>query len=709
MDWPENEDEQDALVNINLDSDGNGTIDTTIEIGSVMADSIAPVSNIVLEGRILDKNIFATEVSFSIKSQDNDGGAGVQKIEYSYDNKEWFEYVGATTISERGNHTIWYRSTDWFGNIEEINSQTFSIVTVTELTYTGNTNGQYSDQTTLKAVLIDKNGGVEEKTIDFNFGSQFISAVTSNEGVAEIEIILNEIPGIYEIETSFQEDEFYLSSSDSDEFEIMKDNTVLSIPNGGIVYSDDNTIQVTLHDYENEFLLNQVDSQKTVYLEYFNGAEWKFITKDALYPTDYIDDTLDLYFQIPDNFDEVAGNYDLRARFSGDAYYNETTSEIGNLEIFKEDTILSNPSTTVTYSDSSTLEITFQDNDGEILLHQGDEPKVVYLEVLDGIEWKILSEDSLNSVDNSDETLAFTFEIQKGNSVDLSAGNYDLRIRFDGDLRYNSIVTNGTLTIVKEAVVMTVEDQEGFFDDTVLLRATVLDNDGEKLYHGSYKASFIVGDHQVGEAIIDESGKVVIDWVVDYVPTGLNETYTILVSFAGNEYYLSNKGQGEFILKSAKQLKENTLEKLRTITTDNKQVQKEIDKAIEDIENSLVSEFWIDLSRLDKLQGHKVFDREKQAVKSLLKIIEEKGKYIDPEIIAEFQDIINDLAKVDIFLAKIAIYDAENIESDDTDLQKKIDNEINKAKEELEKALQELSDDNPDKAIDYLKKAWKSV
>jgi len=162
-------------------------------------------------------------------------------------------------------------------------------------------------------------------------------------------------------------------------------------------------------------------------------------------------------------------------------------------------------------------------------------------------------------------------------------------------------------------------------------------------------------------------------------------------------------------LQSAKQLKQNTLAKLNVIKSDNKQAQKEIDKAIKNIGESLASELWVSASRLDEQQGHKVFDNEKQAVKSLLKIIEEKGIYDNPETAAELQAVINSLVKVDILLAKVAIYDAESIEADDTDLQKKIDDEINKAKEELEKALQEIADGNPDKAIDDLKASWESA
>ncbi|MBU4022969.1 VWA domain-containing protein, partial [Patescibacteria group bacterium] len=165
----------------------------------------------------------------------------------------------------------------------------------------------------------------------------------------------------------------------------------------------------------------------------------------------------------------------------------------------------------------------------------------------------------------------------------------------------------------------------------------------------------------------------------------------------------------ENILKSARQLKQEALEKLRIMTTDNKQAWKEIDKAIRDIESSLDSEFWIDDSHLEQQHGHKVFDMEKQAIKSLLKIVEEKGKHKNPEIAVEIQDVIGGLAEADILLAETAIYDAKNITVEDFKFQEKIGKEINKAKEKLEKAFQELANGNPDKAIDNLKASWKSA
>lgn len=196
---------------------------------------------------------------------------------------------------------------------------------------------------------------------------------------------------------------------------------------------------------------------------------------------------------------------------------------------------------------------------------------------------------------------------------------------------------------------------------------------------------------------------------VNLIPVNLTEIYPITVSFAGNENHLSAEGRGDFTLQGAKQLKQDALTKLENIQSNNKQIQNDINKAVKNINSSLNSELWIDASHLDSKRGHKVFDREKQAVKSLLKIIKEKEKHNDFRIITGLQTVIDGLLKTDMLLTMVAIYDAENIQTDDTNLQKKIDSEINKAKEELEKALQKANENNPDKAIDYFKKSWNSA
>ena len=320
----------------------------------------------------------------------------------------------------------------------------------TILTYTGDISGQYSDEVTLSATLAETDsevGNLSGKTITFTIGTQSATAATNVNGVATTTLILNQVPGSYTVETNFAGDAYYLPSGDSDGFEILKEDTVLSVPNGAIVYSDETIIQVTLYDDDGQTLFHQSDYPKVVYLEYFDGTNWTVISQGTLDSPG--DSFFDVFFEIeiPANLDEIAGVYDIRARFDGDIYYNGDISGTGTLTISKEDTLLSPPNGTVTYGQELVITVTLLDNDGETLLHQADTPKTVYLEFFDGADWLILAEDSLNSVDNSDYELDLTF-VCDGPVPPFDDGGYLIRVRFDGDNRYNGDITEGTLIIL---------------------------------------------------------------------------------------------------------------------------------------------------------------------------------------------------------------------------------------------------------------------
>jgi len=129
-----------------------------------------------------------------------------------------------------------------------------------------------------------------------------------------------------------------------------------------------------------------------------------------------------------------------------------------------------------------------------------------------------------------------------------------------------------------------------------------------------------------------------------------------------------------------------------------KKTSKGIKDAIKHITKSQDDKNWDTGDTLTK-KGHKVFDEEKKAVKSLLKIIK-KDKEID-SVISVITRVIDELVRIDSELANNALEDAQAFAGE-----KKADKEIAKAEKELEKALKELDKGKPDKAIDKYKKVW---
>jgi len=89
--------------------------------GDSLNDRTAPVTNLVIifPATTTEDGFYEGEISFTFEAADTD--SGILKIEYSLDNE--FSYLEATStiiISEIGTSTIFYRSIDKAGNIENI-------------------------------------------------------------------------------------------------------------------------------------------------------------------------------------------------------------------------------------------------------------------------------------------------------------------------------------------------------------------------------------------------------------------------------------------------------------------------------------------------------------------------------------------------------------------------------------------------------------
>jgi hypothetical protein len=183
--------------------------------------------------------------------------------------------------------------------------------------------------------------------------------------------------------------------------------------------------------------------------------------------------------------------------------------------------------------------------------------------------------------------------------------------------------------------------------------------------------------------------------------------------------------------------KKEALKILEDIETDDKQLEKRIEKAIGYIYRSLninshnqkswkKFSLWEDKYHLDSQHGHTVFSEEKKAVKHLmhgLDLIECKidemmksCKSLSNEtinkiiamnnMVLKIKIVIEILVRVDKELAKIAIEQAENATVLDSKKQDKVDRETKRAKQDIMKGKQEENIQRPDKAIDDYRSAW---
>ncbi len=214
-----------------------------------------------------------------------------------------------------------------------------------------------------------------------------------------------------------------------------------------VVYSDPVTIGLTMIDINGDYIQNQVEEPKVVYLEYHNGIDWIEISQSIL-----VSGVLTYTFQVEEfeNMDVCSGDYPIRFRFDGDSMY-EPFIQPGVLSVLRETPFITDedyqPDTwhwDIDYGDTLTINLQLADNDDENLKHQADQPKEVLVELWDGSDWVVLDSDYLDDIISNDRTLQFSLE------ASMMPGDYPIRFRFDGDCRYENLIQPGTLSVINQ-------------------------------------------------------------------------------------------------------------------------------------------------------------------------------------------------------------------------------------------------------------------
>ena len=188
--------------------------------------------------------------------------------------------------------------------------------------------------------------------------------------------------------------------------------------------------------------------------------------------------------------------------------------------------------------------------------------------------------------------------------------------------------------------------------------------------------------------------------VVDHEYSGF-ANYTVILTIRDNDllkdsaYRIITVGWNA----SPRELKEGVLEKLESAKIGNNAFDKIIDDIIENIEESLDNNQWLDELHLDTKFGHKVFNQEKLGIKALMRLL--AGNDTSQALNASCHSAIEALIEADDMLANIAFMEALGYFGDP-----KVDKELAKCREEFGGADREIASENYDKAIDHYKKAW---
>ncbi len=392
--------------------------------------------------------------------------------------------------------------------------------------------------------------GNDTHTYEWNFGD-------GKSAVGEVVLHSYSAQGVYSVTLTVTDDDHGVGVSNCTVY-IWRENAVLSEPYATIVYSDSTVINGTLLDDDNETLVHQQDAPKVVVLEYWDGGNWTPISANILNSSDDSAHQLEFPLSMPQvGLDLPSGTYELRFRFVGDDYYNSTES-YGSLIVLREDSVLSDPSGTVTYSDDTVIKVTMLDNDGEVLLHQADTPKTVYLEYNNNGTWIVISQDTLSS--GSDFELDFQLETPHSN-FDEPAGTYEIRVIYYGDNRYNTASNAGTLTVLKEDVAISEPNGTIVYSDDLIVSVSVTDDDGSQILHQEDEIKTMYLEYRSGASnwtILDIQNLTGVIGTFNFsIPDDFDPlpgSYDMRIRFDGDSRYNSAISQGELTV-----IKEDTI------------------------------------------------------------------------------------------------------------------------------------------------------
>lgn len=136
----------------------------------IKIDKNPPETSISLEGTEGDNGWYKSDVLVTLLAQDNEGGLGEKPTEYSFDGENWQEYSGPFTISEEGEFTLYYRSKDLAGNVENTKQATIKIdktaPTILATRTPANENGWNNSDVEVSFTCTDNLSGVESCSPD---------------------------------------------------------------------------------------------------------------------------------------------------------------------------------------------------------------------------------------------------------------------------------------------------------------------------------------------------------------------------------------------------------------------------------------------------------------------------------------------------------------------------------------------------------------
>ncbi|WP_330281585.1 OmpL47-type beta-barrel domain-containing protein [Streptomyces sp. NBC_00588] len=112
------------------DKAGNTAAEKSVEFTVVSPpaqDTTPPVTGVSVDGTRNSDGAYVGNAKVTVSAAD-EGGSGVDRIEYSLDGGPYLAYTAAVTVDRTGSHTVAYRASDKAGNTSESRTASFTVV-----------------------------------------------------------------------------------------------------------------------------------------------------------------------------------------------------------------------------------------------------------------------------------------------------------------------------------------------------------------------------------------------------------------------------------------------------------------------------------------------------------------------------------------------------------------------------------------------------
>ncbi|MDG4860129.1 DUF1080 domain-containing protein [Streptomyces sp. T-3] len=113
------------------DKAGNVAAEKNVEFTVVAPpaeDKTPPVTSAKVDGTLNSDGAYVGKGTVTVTAKDEDGGSGLDKVEYSLDGAPYLAYTAPLVVDRVGRHTVVYRASDKAGNTSEAKTTAFTVV-----------------------------------------------------------------------------------------------------------------------------------------------------------------------------------------------------------------------------------------------------------------------------------------------------------------------------------------------------------------------------------------------------------------------------------------------------------------------------------------------------------------------------------------------------------------------------------------------------